>query len=90
MANHNAASGHIGSIDSEFLSQSSFVIPQALKGPRGRCLKYFQLLAPCAQIEDRWLKNPMENLAKKVMHFRPTTRSSLADLMRGNDIFVGS
>ena len=88
--NHHAASGHIGSIDSEFLSQSSFVIPQALKGKRGRRLKYFQLFSPSAQIEDGWLKNPMENFAKKVMRFRPTTRSSLADLMRGNDIFVGS
>ena len=67
MPHHNAASGYIGSIDSEFLSQSSFFIPQALTRPRGRRLKSYDLLEPCAQIDDRWLKNPMEKLAKKVL-----------------------
>ena len=69
MPQHNAASGYIGTIDSEFLSHSSFIFPQALTRPRGRRLTYSELLEPSFPIDDRWLKNPMEKLAKNVMRF---------------------
>ena len=69
MPQHNAASGYIGTIDSEFLSHSSFIFPQALTRPRGRRRKYFEYLEASSAIDARWLKNPIEKLAKNVMRF---------------------
>ena len=86
-----AAFGYIGCLSS-MLSQSSFVVPRSIKrrARYPRILSDFELFDNDNQMPIDWLKSPINELSRKIMRSRPTTRASVNDIISGNDIDVGA
>ena len=84
-----AAFGYIGCISS-MLSQSSFVLPHSVKrrARYPRVMSDFELFDNDNQMPIDWMKSPINELSRKVMRSRPTTRASVNDIITGNDIYV--